>query len=560
MTFITPFESNPQATATYPEIIDYYSRLAKAYPALLQMREQGNTDSGFPLHTLILSTDGAFSPEAARRQGKCILLINNGIHPGEPEGIDATMMLVRDYLQKTELQQYLANLVIVIIPVYNIDGCLNRNSTTRTNQNGPESYGFRGNARNLDLNRDFIKCDTRNARSFNQIFCHWQPDIFIDNHTSNGADYQYTMTLIPTQHNKLEGALGKYLQDRLLPRLFSDMKARNWEMTPYVNSEGDPAKGIEGFLETPRYSTGYAALHHTIGFMPETHMLKPFPDRVHSTYALMDCMIRFIHEDHASLMEARRKAFVEAQARPSADLQWVLDEQQVEKLLFKGFEAKYKPSEVSGLPRLWYDRSAPYEKEVPFMNTFKAAASVTKPLAYIIPQAYGEVIERLQWNGVALSRLDEDRTVEVEMYYLRDFKTPANAYEGHFPHSGVKLETKVMQWTFHRGDYIVYTNQPEVRYLMETLEPQGTDSFFAWNFFDGVLGQKEYFSDYVFEDLAAAFLKEHPEVKAELEAAKKADPALAKSASDQLDFVYRRTPHYEITHRLYPIGRLMKKW
>ena len=209
---------------------------------------------------------------------------------------------------KPELQKYLENLVIIVIPIYNIGGALNRNSTTRANQNGPESYGFRGNAQNLDLNRDFIKCDSKNARTFNQIFTEWQPDVFIDNHTSNGADYQYTLTLIPTQHNKLDPNLAAYLYDEMLPRLYKDMAKTDYEMTPYVYARNTPDEGIAEFLDLPRYSSGYAALFNTISFMPETHMLKPFKGRVESVRLFMDCMIKTMHDDHEKIKIARQKA------------------------------------------------------------------------------------------------------------------------------------------------------------------------------------------------------------------------------------------------------------
>ncbi|HRI62038.1 MAG TPA: M14 family zinc carboxypeptidase, partial [Saprospiraceae bacterium] len=209
--FTIPFETNPNQTLSYAEIIACYEKMAKAYPGIFHLTTIGSTDSGEPLHVAVLSVSGEFDPDKIRRSGKRILLINNGIHPGEPEGIDATVLLLREYLEKIALQKALEHLVIVVIPVYNVDGCLNRNSFTRANQDGPESYGFRGNARNYDLNRDFVKCDSRNARTFNQIFQTWMPDIFVDNHTSNGADYQYTMTLIATQHDKLEAPLGSFL-------------------------------------------------------------------------------------------------------------------------------------------------------------------------------------------------------------------------------------------------------------------------------------------------------------------------------------------------------------
>jgi len=556
--FTIPFEKNDNQTLTYREAIDCYEKLAAAYPNVFHLTASGSTDIGEPLHVAVLNTAGEFDPEKIRRSGKRILFINNGIHPGEPEGIDATVLLLRDYLEKPELQRLLEHTVIVLIPVYNVDGCLHRNSYTRANQDGPESYGFRGNARNYDLNRDFVKCDSRNARSFNAIFRTWMPDIFIDNHTSNGADYQYTMTLIATQHDKLEAPLGAFLQKTMLPELYGEMKKRNWEMTPYVDSPGEtPDSGITGFCDYGRYSTGYAALWNTIGFMPETHMLKPFKDRVRSTYAFMDVVIRFLATRGDEVARARTEAFGRTRTKREFVLDWAMDQMKHDSIVFKGYEAKYKPSEVSGLPRLWYDRSAPYEKKIPYYNYFQPSVTVEKPVAYIIPQAWENVVERLKINRVAMRRLARETTVEVETYFIRDFKT-REAWEGHYYHYNIQLEKKTMNRTFGKGDFVVFSDQDANRYLLETLEPNAPDSWVAWNFFDPVLMQKEYFSGYVFEDLAAQFLKENPNIKAELDAKRKAEPEFAASARLQLDWVYRRSPWYEPTHRMYPVGRLMQ--
>jgi hypothetical protein len=556
-TFKIPFESDPNQTLTYQEAIACYAQMAKSHPNVFQLQAIGSTDSGEPLHVAVLSTDGVFDPEKIRASGRRILFINNGIHTGEPEGIDATVLLLRNLLDRNDLAAYLKELVLVVIPVYNVDGCLNRNSYSRANQDGPAAYGFRGNARNYDLNRDFVKCDSRNARTFNHIFQTWKPDVFVDNHTSNGADYQYVMTLIATQHNKLETSLGQFMQERMLPFLYDHMQQKGWEMTPYVESTTEtPDSGIAGFCDYGRYSTGYAALWNTIGFMPETHMLKPFKDRLWSTYAFMEVVIDFVKQHSAALALARQKAMEQTRNKDVFALDFALDTEKYDSIKFKGFEAKYKPSEVSGLPRLWYDRSAPYTKTIPYYNYFKPVLEVTKPAAYIIPQAWETVIERLQNNGVILTPLEKDTSFETETYFIRDFKT-RNAWEGHYFHSSVQVEGKTMQRHFHKGDFLIYTNQDANRYIVETLEPQAPDSWFAWNFFESVLAQKEYFSDYVFEDLAADYLKKHPEVRAELEAKKRSDPAFAQDSAAQLDWVYRHSPWYEPTHRMYPVARLM---
>ena len=234
----TPFEKgNGNQSTTYNECIQYYQDLDASY-ATIQMVEKGKTDSGKPLHIVIFSENKNFDVN----QNKAIVLVNNGIHPGEPDGIDASMMLMRDLaIAKIKVPK---NTLVVVIPVYNIDGMLNRNTSSRANQNGPEEYGFRGNARNFDLNRDFIKSDTKNSRSFQELFRSINPDVFLDNHVSNGADYQYTFTCIATQHERLGTKLGNYFINEFYPSIVQSMNQKKIDVVPYVNVHSTtPDKG-----------------------------------------------------------------------------------------------------------------------------------------------------------------------------------------------------------------------------------------------------------------------------------------------------------------------------
>ncbi len=552
----TPFElsKTQNTTATHAEAIAFYQQLDKTYEQL-KLITCGPTDVGRPLHLAVLSKNKVFDPVQLRKQNKRIVLINNGIHPGEPEGIDASMMLVRDLLKNNLVPD---NVVICVIPLYNIDGSLNRSSTSRANQNGPEAYGFRGNAQNLDLNRDFIKTDSKNSRSFQEIFNAWQPDIFMDNHTSNGADYQYVMTLIETQQDKLSPILADFMTQKLTPELFKRMKAGGFEMTPYVDHVAEtPDEGIQAFLEVPRFSTGYAALHQTMGYVPETHMLKPFKLRVEATYELMKHLINFTRENAEAVGAVRKKALEAAQKQTEFALAWKPDRSRVDSVNFKGFEAGRKPSEISGEPRLYYDRSKPFQKNIAWYRHFEPSISVKAPAAYVIPQAWQKVIDLLKLNGVQMQRLNRDTLINLEMYYIADYKSPAKPYEGHFLHTQVKVNPVQQAVHFYAGDYIVKVNQPQNRYIVETLEPQGVDSFFAWNFFDSILGQKEYFSSYVFEDTGAELLKNNPEMLKKFEEAKNQNETLKKSASAQLDWVYRNSDYMEKTFMRYPVGRIL---
>src|SRR5690606_3074240 len=229
--------------------IDFYIKLARDF-SQINVHTIGKTDSGHPLHMVTFNPDGDFNFENIRKE-KTIILINNGIHPGESDGIDATMMLYRDLATKNVPAP--EKTVLVTIPIYNIGGALNRNSTTRANQNGPLEYGFRGNALNYDLNRDFIKMDSKNAKTFADIFHLVKPDVFIDNHVSNEADYQYILTHLFTQHNKLGGELGEYLHDSFMPDVEKALAEKEWDITPYVNVFNTPPElGFSQFMDHPR--------------------------------------------------------------------------------------------------------------------------------------------------------------------------------------------------------------------------------------------------------------------------------------------------------------------
>ncbi|HEY5801402.1 MAG TPA: M14 family zinc carboxypeptidase, partial [Burkholderiaceae bacterium] len=226
---LTPYEQgNRNQTATWQQCIAFYTELARRYPNVLRFTQVGESDGGLPLYEGVVSSDGQFDSTAIKAARRPVFFNNNGIHPGEPEGVDGCMALVRDFCVEPARLAALGRTVFVFIPLYNIDGSANRANTSRVNQDGPEAFGFRANGLHLDLNRDFVKCDTLNAQFFNRFFTRWSPDVMVDTHTSNGADYQYTMTLIHTQPDKLGGELGTLLREDMLPALYADMEARGW--------------------------------------------------------------------------------------------------------------------------------------------------------------------------------------------------------------------------------------------------------------------------------------------------------------------------------------------
>jgi len=551
-------KSDGKETATYFEAIAWYKHLDKISNNVL-VKEMGMTDAGYPLHLVLISNEGQFDAVKWHKQNKAVILVINGIHPGEPDGIDASMMLIRDIVsKKIKLPD---NIALGFIPVYNIGGCLNRNSYSRANQNGPLEYGFRGNAQNLDLNRDFTKNDSKDARAFAQIFHLLDPDILIDNHVSDGADYQHTMTLITTQFDKLgTGYLGKWLKESFEPQLYKSMEEKKWGMVPYVNFETqNPDKGMEMFYDPPRYSSGYAALFQCIGFVPETHMLKPYKDRVHSTYAFMQTMIESSSANATELVARRKLAKEAAMRQTSWPLSWRNDTIKYSLITFKGYEQAFKPSDATGLNRMYYDRAKPFTQEVKFYNVFDPINFITAPVAYIIPQGWHSVIDLLRINNVIMKRFNNDTTIEVEAYRIDDYRSSSRPYEKHHKNSAVKTSVQKQKIRFLKGDYFIPMNQNANRYLIEMLEPTGDDSFFAWNFFDAILQQKEGYSDYRWDDLAAEVLKNNPGLKKNLEEKKSTDQKFAANGPAQLDFIYKNSPYYEPGHNRYPVYRLVVK-
>ncbi len=555
--FLTVFEKSKHLeTSTYKEGIEFYKRLAVAYPQV-QLLEKGITDSGLPLHLVLISKSGSADIAELKSKGKAVVLINNAIHPGEPDGVEASQMLARNLVTDNSLASLLDNTVVAIIPFYNIGGVLNRNSTTRVNQVGPKAYGFRGNANNYDLNRDFIKADTRNTKAFSQLFQELDPDVFIDTHVSNGADYQYVSTTLPTQPDKLGGALSQFLTQQLLPWHFNYMAKAGTEMTPYVNVWGmnTPDKGYDSFIDLPRYSSGYAALFHTLGFMSETHMLKPFEQRVQATYNYLLGLLYFTHKNANKILTLRTQAKQHAQVKKAFVVSWQLDKTMADTLMFKGFEAEKPISQITGKERLKYNRSKPYAKAIPYYNHYKPLVVVTKPDYYIIPKSQWRIIERLKMNAVELQTVKDTTVLPVEVYHIAKYKTRTNAFEGHYPHYNVDVTKINQEVTFVPGDVMVPVNQWRNRYIVETLEPQASDSFFNWNFFDTILQQKEGFSAYVFEDLAMEILASNPKLKAEFNAKKVSDSSFNNDAYAQLLYIYNHSNHLEKAYLRYPVYR-----
>ncbi|HRI01997.1 MAG TPA: M14 family zinc carboxypeptidase [Saprospiraceae bacterium] len=553
--WITPFEQNKNQTCTYHQCIAFYKALSKSFPKLVKVNEIGPSDVSYPVHEVILSSEG-FDPRKAKQKNKLVLMINNGIHPGEPEGIDASMILARECCLNPQLKSILKDITLVIIPIYNVGGSLRRNSTTRVNQNGPESYGFRGNMQNLDLNRDFIKCDSRNAMSFTACFQKWQPDVFVDTHTSDGADYPYNISLITTQRDKLSKPLSEFLFGEMLPKLYAQMALQQDEMVPYVELKDIPENGIYDFLETPRYSTGYTSLFHCLSFMTETHMLKPFAVRVESTKRFLHLLLKTSYEYKSVILQKKKESIKYEQSKSEYTIKWKLNDLIADSIEFRSYPTMNALSPIIHQAIVRYDKTMEAKIKIPFFNHFEPAINTKIPAYYIIPQAYHQITLRLDLNKIQYTTLSQDSCIQVSSYRIDKFASPEKPYEHHFLHRGVELTEIPTMQCFMKGDLLIPTTQFARRYIIECLEPQAADSYFAWNFFDGMLQRKEYFSDYLFEPMVETIFKQNPELQSEFTQKQAQDTLFSQDGWEQLYYIYSRSQFSESSYMLYPVAKL----
>jgi hypothetical protein len=211
---------------------------------------------------------------------------------------------------------------------------------------------------------------------------------------------------------------------------------------------------------------------------------------------------------------------------------------------------------VTEQKKLVYNHNNPITFEIPYFNSLVSKKSIRRPKAYLISQAWKEVIDILKINDIELSRIQKDTGINVTSYYIQDLNTYKNPYEGHYAHYNTSVETKTELIKFHKGDYIIYTAQPGIRYLAETLEPEAPDSFFNWNYFDPILNQKEHFSSYVFEETAEQLLENHSWLEDSLKSKKDGDADFNMDARTQLNYIYTNSPYFEKSFKRYPVFRI----
>jgi len=553
-------------TPRYAETGEYARRLDRA-SGDIRYQSFGKSGENRDLPLVIAATNRTFTPATARKAGKVLILIQACIHAGECDGKDAGLALLRDIAVTKTRPGLLQNVVVLFVPIYNADGHERFGPFNRVNQNGPERAGFRANAANLNLNRDYMKADAPETRAFLRLWNEWKPDLFIDCHVTDGADYRYNLTYDFARHGEIAAPVQAWQKRAIENGVLPAVERAGNRLAPYIllRDNGDPQKGMDGFLPSPRFSTGYAALHNRPGILIETHSLKNYRSRVRATYDFLWKTLDEVNQRPQSLLHAVRAADAETIARGK-----IYDAaRQFPVLLaltgkerpfpFKGVAFRLESSDVSGTPRVVYDETEARDETIPFFDAARVAVAVAPPLAYLVPPQWTEVIDRLRAHGLLAKTLRVPVTIEVESYRLTNPKWAATPFEGRVTLGAFASAPVRERRTFPAGSLLIPLDQPGANVAVHLLEPASPDSLLSWGFFNAIFEQKEYGEAYVMEKVAREMLAKDANLKQEFGDKIKADPAFAASPAARLNFFWERSPYFDQEVGRYPVGRIISR-
>ncbi len=552
-------QSDFKKTPSYAETLDYCKRLDAASPmaALISI---GTSPQGKEIPMMIVDRDGLKDPVSIREKGRVITLIQACIHPGEPDGKDAAIILLRDMLINNKHRDLLEKSSILFIPIVNVDGHERFGPYNRINQNGPEEMGWRTNAQNLNLNRDFLKADAGEMQQWLKIYSTWLPEFFIDIHTTDGADFQYALTYDIEVFGTLDSGITRWLSNIYEPRITAKMKENGFPIFPYVQFRNwhDPRSGLRTGAAPPMISQGYAALQNRPALLIETHMLKDYKTRVDATIQMLTHTLFIINhqaDNLKTLVEmADKSTAAPAFRKQPHPVSWNTSKTDSTMVDFYGFDYQVLKSDLTGGDWFVYDNTRPMVMKLPFFNKSLPETTVLLPEAYIIPAEWAEVINRMKLHGIKMDILTEPAEITVKSYKFKDYEFRRTPNEGRQMVKTGLTDTEETR-AFPVGSVIVKTNQRTAKVIAAILEPAASGSYVEWGFFNAVFEQKEYSETYVMEKMAREMLEKSPELRKEFEALK-SEPDFISNQWNILNWFYSKTPYWDQQFLKYPVGKI----
>jgi hypothetical protein len=555
--YTTTFEkSNYLETDNYEGTIAYAKMLAKQFKQV-HYQSIGTTVQGREIPLLIVDENGYTKPKKIRKSGKNIILVQSCIHPGEPNGKDAMFMLIRDMLSYGNNADLLNDFSFLFIPVLSPDGLANFSPYNRINQNGPKQMGWRVNAQGLNLNRDFTKLDTPEIRAFAALFNQWHPDLFFDTHATDGADYQYVTTYSTENFGNYDPSITRWLSLVWEPQIKQEMKNKGIPITRYVEFRpwGDPTGFLYDESFSAMFSEAYTTARNCPGILLETHMLKPYKDRVFSTYHMIVETLKIIRNEKDNFNNAL------AQAKKNdltlKELPINMDSEMNDTIMedFLGYHFDTVHSDITGGWYYAYDTTRPETRKIRRVLSTRPEKLLSVPKEYIIPAQYGKVIDIVKAHGFEMNLLKSEKTLQVNTYRFSNVEFMPKPSEGHSRVAHFDTEEITKEVTFPKGSAVIKTSQDGVRLLMNLLEPEMQGSLFEWGFFNNVLQRVEYFEVYKMEPMAQQMLAADPFLAEQFNQWKASFPKDKQPSQYAiLNWFYERSPYCDKNYLVYPVG------
>ena len=558
--FYLPIDDDPNKSLTYEQIIQLSHDIAVQYPNNIKFISLGFSEQNDTIPALIIYKDKADNPTEIANQNKATLMIQAGIHAGEPDGVDAGFMLIRTLFSNTNYLDLLNKVTIIFIPVFNVDGLKLLSPYHRINQNGPELQGWRANAHNLNLNRDYMKASSVEMKYWLQFYYYWNPDLFIDCHTTDGADYQYVMTFDMQLPPFMSSNFNNFFKTEFIPYFTYEMEKNGFLTTQYVAFRNwfSPESGLAASLYSPILSHGYPLLNNRPALLLETHMLKPYKQRVLATHQALLIVIEWMNNNKNMLKNILSKedefSLSKVKTKMLFPIEYKLANHQSKKVL-KGYEMHKVISPITGLSYYTYDNTKPMDWTLDFWDSIEVKNNITLPFGYIIGPEWKHLMEILKLHQISFIAFSEETNLKVQYYYLTNLEFDNSIFEGTFgPIFSYQLRDTILK--FPKGSYFIPINQKAWKRLVYLLEPESSVGFMQMGYFNSMFERKEYGEIYVLDTLAQNMLKDK-KIAAAFEEKKSAEPDFAKDGWAQLMWFYDNSPWKDQRRSTIPVFKVM---
>jgi len=474
-------------TSHYDDVVAFLDAVAKAAPKTVHLTTFGKTVEGRALPLAVVGAPDA-TPEAVKKTGKLRVYIQANIHAGEVEGKESAQILLRE-LAEGKHADWLQSMVLLVAPIYNADGNERFATNNRGRQNGPVAgQGQRPNAQGYDLNRDHMKLDSPEARSFVKLMTDYDPQLAMDLHTTNGSRHGYYLTYAPPLNPATDPSIIDLLRKDWLPSVTRTIKSKyNWDYYYYGNLETrDAERAWRSFDDRPRFNNSYVGLRNRVAILSEAYAYATFQDRILATSRFVEEVLNYAKAHAAPIKkltaDADRRSVVGSKVGLRAEMEKSADA--VEILIGDVTEER---NPISGA--MMYRRSDVVKPEtMAEYGTFKATETERVPAAYYVPAELTKAIDNLRAHGIVMTPLKTALTVQIEQFTIQTNKVADRPFEQH--------SERTLTGTWGPGDrelpagtLRIDMKQPLARLAFYLIEPRSDDGLVDWNLLDEALGE-----------------------------------------------------------------------